>query len=300
MNSNTWGLSLEGFGRINVGVDAIKQRIIIAVLTEMGSDPFRPTFGTNIYQMLDMPVNIALPVLRLEILRSVTRWVPEVEIISLAHDLIESHVSFNLTFTVPGLEGTHTVAISPIREGVDEVVLKALLPDSDAGNNYILNFIHEGDVVNPISPEYGFKSKNALFSFCQENYPSYGKWTRKGNSIAVHLKNGSVERSSLSVKVEKIFPFPLSDNGFRVFYTPNNRNINPVSMPLLADEESVLNWINDNWSPHGWWGLRYRTPEDGFFFTNDFNMDFERELGNRVLRFQPLEGNEGQIIIEGY
>ena len=54
-----WQCKLNGIGGIAEGVEDINQCIAIILQTQKGSDPQRPTFGSDIMKYVDYPVNIA-------------------------------------------------------------------------------------------------------------------------------------------------------------------------------------------------------------------------------------------------
>lgn len=69
-----WSLSTQGFGQVAQGVDDISQCILLAVSTNKGSDPFRPDFGSDIWEHLDTPLPIAAPNIVLAITQAIERW----------------------------------------------------------------------------------------------------------------------------------------------------------------------------------------------------------------------------------
>lgn len=54
-----WQYKLNSIGEVAEGVEDINQCIAIILLTQNGSDPLRPTFGSDIYKYVDYPVNSA-------------------------------------------------------------------------------------------------------------------------------------------------------------------------------------------------------------------------------------------------
>ena len=54
-----WQCKLNGIGDVAEGVEDINQCIAIILSTQKGSDPHRPTFGSDIIKYVDYPINIA-------------------------------------------------------------------------------------------------------------------------------------------------------------------------------------------------------------------------------------------------
>ena len=54
-----WQYKLNKIGSVAEGVEDINQCIAIILLTQKGSDPLRPTFGSDIYKYIDYPINSA-------------------------------------------------------------------------------------------------------------------------------------------------------------------------------------------------------------------------------------------------
>lgn len=79
INGN-WQLSIYEPGSVVSKADDINQCIQIILLTIPGSDPFRPEFGSNVFSLIDQPIQKAIPEITKEILRALGRWEPRVEI----------------------------------------------------------------------------------------------------------------------------------------------------------------------------------------------------------------------------
>jgi phage baseplate assembly protein W len=58
--STNWQLSNITIGTVAEGIDDIRQCIGIILTTTKGSDPFRPLFGSDIWQYIDTPINTFL------------------------------------------------------------------------------------------------------------------------------------------------------------------------------------------------------------------------------------------------
>lgn len=75
-----WQVSASTFGAVVEGADDINQSIALVLATRKGSDPFRPTFGSDIWQYVDQPITTAGPAIARAIREAVTLWVPRATI----------------------------------------------------------------------------------------------------------------------------------------------------------------------------------------------------------------------------
>ena len=73
-----WSLSRAGFGQIVQGAYDISECILNCISNIKGSDPFRPDFGSDIWEHISTPVTVAGPNMILAIRQAVTRWEPRI------------------------------------------------------------------------------------------------------------------------------------------------------------------------------------------------------------------------------
>lgn len=73
-------MSVEGFGRLAQGAEDISQCILVSIANRKGSDPFRPGFGSDIWEHIDKPLQIAAPDMVREIRTAVDEWEPRVRV----------------------------------------------------------------------------------------------------------------------------------------------------------------------------------------------------------------------------
>jgi phage baseplate assembly protein W len=85
ISSADWSLALDGpgapgsgFGQVVQGTADVDQCIRIILTTPKGSDPLRPTFGADIWQYIDYPINAAIPAIVREVTQAITVWEPRV------------------------------------------------------------------------------------------------------------------------------------------------------------------------------------------------------------------------------
>lgn len=82
IHSADWSLKLDAIGEVVEGIDDVQQCLAIIVLTPQGTDPLRPTFGSNIWRYIDHPIDRALPAIVSELTAAIARWEPRVTLVS--------------------------------------------------------------------------------------------------------------------------------------------------------------------------------------------------------------------------
>lgn len=111
ITSADWSLALDtpgmpgsGIGHVVQGVADVQQCIQIILTTPKGSDPLRPTFGTDIWQYIDYPIISATPAIAREVTEAITLWEPRVQVLSVASSPVvdgttQSGAHLNVTVT---------------------------------------------------------------------------------------------------------------------------------------------------------------------------------------------------------
>lgn len=89
-----WSLSIDEQGKIVTDLDDISQCIYIILTTDRGSDPLRPEFGTNIYRLVDKPLNNSVPNMIKEIADSIEIWETRAELVKVSYKFGESNITF--------------------------------------------------------------------------------------------------------------------------------------------------------------------------------------------------------------
>lgn len=69
-----WQIKINSIGDVVEGAEDINQSIAIILMTRKGSDPHRPTFGSNIHLYIDYPVNEASANIIRETTDAITEW----------------------------------------------------------------------------------------------------------------------------------------------------------------------------------------------------------------------------------
>jgi uncharacterized protein len=82
IRSADWSLELGTIGGVVQGIADVEQCLGIIVTTPRGSDPLRPTFGSDIWRYIDFPIDVALPAIVRELTSAITTWEPRVNLIS--------------------------------------------------------------------------------------------------------------------------------------------------------------------------------------------------------------------------
>jgi len=82
ISSVDWSLKLGAIGEVVQGLDDVSQCLRIILTTPKGADPLRPTFGADLWQYIDYPIDTAIPSVVREVTEAVTRWEPRVKLVS--------------------------------------------------------------------------------------------------------------------------------------------------------------------------------------------------------------------------
>lgn len=85
IESANWQISTQGLGHVVEGAQDVSQSIALVILTEKMSDPFRPTFGSDLFDYIDQPIQIAGPGMRRAIIDAVTLWEKRVKLLKVSY-----------------------------------------------------------------------------------------------------------------------------------------------------------------------------------------------------------------------
>lgn len=109
-NEHHWQPALGGDGEV-VGLDDLRQAIVIILKTPRGSDPLRPEFGSGIHRYIDYPVNRARPHLVRETVDAIRRWEPRLAVVRvLVSQAGDAGVKISVVFRLAsGVEATAEV-----------------------------------------------------------------------------------------------------------------------------------------------------------------------------------------------
>lgn len=80
ITSPFWSQSTDVPGGIVAGIEDIKQCIFLIMGTQLGSDPFRHSFGSKVYDYVDEPVIVAAPKIARAAKAAIQLWEPRVTV----------------------------------------------------------------------------------------------------------------------------------------------------------------------------------------------------------------------------
>lgn len=100
--SSDWQMSNDKYGYIAQGADDILMSIHNILFTMKGELPFSPFFGSDMYKMIDMPINSIIAPMVSELIDAIRRWEPRVVVnaipVTTAADF--SSILFTIQMTV--------------------------------------------------------------------------------------------------------------------------------------------------------------------------------------------------------
>lgn len=79
-DTRNWQMSLADPQAIVEGLDDITQCVYIILTTIPGSDPLRPTFGSNVYQYLDKPLETVRARIIYAVAEAIGQWEKRIEV----------------------------------------------------------------------------------------------------------------------------------------------------------------------------------------------------------------------------
>ncbi|GFM85420.1 baseplate protein [Pseudomonas cichorii] len=95
-----WQPALGTAGAVVEGLRDIDQAIRIILTTPKGSDPHRPTFGSDIHLYIDWPVNRVVPHLVREAVDAIRIWEPRINVVQVTPTIEGSQVWLRITWRV--------------------------------------------------------------------------------------------------------------------------------------------------------------------------------------------------------
>lgn len=273
--SSTWALSLNR-GQIVQGVQAINQNIFIILSTTRGTNPLRPSFGSNIALYVDSPITTAVANIKYQIIESLTIWEPRIKIVIVQHKVSVNQLQFFITYTLAQQQQTFQLNIT---NGVfsspqlpTDLVVQGIVPT--AFTRLMLAFRLDGVLVTPLAPFNGFATVAEMLQFCRQAYGTIGAWFLDANKLFCRVRTGTYTTGSLTITNLLLYtiqcPVPTKTIGgtYQVQFTFNGVvTFSPVFTGSFA---TVLQWLRANWQQYGNWGVRF----DNGDFSDDFSDDF--------------------------
>ncbi|AVH35428.1 baseplate protein [Pseudomonas monteilii] len=95
-----WQPALGTAGAVVEGLRDIDQAIRIILTTPKGSDPHRPTFGSDVHQYIDWPVNRVVPHLVREAVDAIRIWEPRVDVVEVTPTIEGAQARLKITWRV--------------------------------------------------------------------------------------------------------------------------------------------------------------------------------------------------------
>lgn len=109
-------IKLGSIGEIVTGLEDLNQEIKLILETPLGSIPHRPEYGSRIYEYLDLPINVAKPLIIAETYRAIKANCDRFEVI----DVKVKDISPQGKFVIQ-------VIGRPVLSEIDEVVKLEIL-----------------------------------------------------------------------------------------------------------------------------------------------------------------------------
>ena len=107
-----WQVKMNAIGDVAEGVDDINQCIAIILLTRKGTDPLRPTFGSEIYKYVDYPVNEATPNIIRETIDAISLWESRIDVNTVVVNINDSSISVKVEWTLKESSTTGTAEVT--------------------------------------------------------------------------------------------------------------------------------------------------------------------------------------------
>ena len=97
-----WQPALGTSGEVVEGLRDIDQSIRIILITPKGSDPNRPTFGSDLHLYLDWPTNRVTPHLVREAFDAIRHWEPRVSVAQVKVQINAAQIIVQVHWRVAG------------------------------------------------------------------------------------------------------------------------------------------------------------------------------------------------------
>lgn len=107
-----WQLKLNTIGDVAEGVNDINQCIAIILLTQKGSVPHRPTFGSEIYKYIDYPINSAKANIVRETIDAINEWETRISIDTVNVSIGEAGINIQIQWTLKNSNTTGSAEVT--------------------------------------------------------------------------------------------------------------------------------------------------------------------------------------------
>lgn len=287
ISSPVWTLSANGNGGIAEGLSAIRQCISIILRTTKGTDPLRPEFGSDIYQYVDAPVNIALPNIKKSILDALALWEPRIKVIDVRHSLEISHLTFEIVYQLTGTTIIDILSFNASGGDTNDptntsaLILQGFFPPNSDGFQYKLYAELDYSELLPTPPADGFADRYDLYLWVKNNWSVYGKWYYTSTAIVGYIKpqykQGKIE---ISILAKKRFAGGIPSLPIAYHYTVSievDGDTYDNAGTLLYTADQIRQWVQAH-AVLGLLGTWQLVTNPGSFDSGEFSEDFELYL----------------------
>lgn len=287
IKSRDWQLSTAGVGIVAEGLQDIRQCIDIILRTVKGTDPLRPQFGSDIFQYVDKPLDVAIPNMVKAIIEAIDIWEQRVEIQRVVHEEKISDINFFITYKLVDEELIDQLTlqikggfISVQEAELGSLILEAYFPDGYQSKHLSIVFTINGEPAVPLTYENGFATMADLFAWVQQNWVAYGKWFLANDRIVLYLNPGIAKSASLQILAVGIYKYfsGIPDAGFdhtyKVEFIPDSGLL--LSVDGLLTIEEMLLYARSTWGNYGTWEIEPIGPliagefDEGEFYEEEF------------------------------
>lgn len=143
-------------------MSTLKDRIYNVIFTRKGEVPYRPHFGSSIFEHLDKPLDVAIPNIKREIIDSINKNITSVSVVKV------TNVGLEFTIHYADADANEDSLIIDIHKVLRTQVIKS---SYNTASVFTLNLIYEGNSINtPVL------SADDLIIWLRENWSAYGQW----------------------------------------------------------------------------------------------------------------------------
>lgn len=288
IKSKNWQISTAGFGVIAEGLEDIRQCIDLILRTSKGSESFRPEFGSDIFQYVDLPITEAIPNIKRAILEAVDIWEKRVKVKKIEHAYVDNSMNFKITYQLIDQDFLSSLSLSTgdgfltTTDGDTGLILQAFYLPNPHGRQYTIDLVTDGVNITPPAPGTGFNTINGMFAWVINNWGYLGTWVQLVDRFVLYLKPDTATAASVSisllanqVRFDALLPNLPPGNYFGVNFLPNGE---PPTVPYpgnIDNMEQLLLWVRNNWAQYGTWEIIPGTEDMyGDFSALDFSSDF--------------------------
>lgn len=284
----SYQLSTIGIGVLATGLADVRQSIDIILRTIPGSDPFRPSFGCDVWRFVDAPAPIAIPNMKKAIIEALQQWEPRINVNSVDHEENLSQIDFIVNYNVVDTDIRESILLSTtgnviIGGGSQGIILSAIIPLHVTDGRYNVSLVINNATAFPTPPQSGFESTTEMLSWLQNNWQAFGNWYLAAGKLVLYLssqieaKSASLRVTQTAILTRKAF-IPVLGPGevYSLTLKLDEEFISgfPVS---ISNPEALLSWLQNNWNGYGSWSIQNHGQLNSDV---DFNEDFSGDFAN--------------------